>query len=72
MYLCPNDLSLGKVTSRVPSGPLRDFRTRDYFRSLLIQRKWHTSWQNLCEGNVVLIQDANQIRGQWMEAWYCA
>ena len=84
-YLCPNDLLLGRATSRVPSGPFRetsDFRrrfefvqsivsyfwkkwTRDYFPSLLIQPKWHIAQRNLREGDVVLIQDANQIRGQW-------
>ena len=84
-YLCPNDLLLGRATSRVPSGPFRetsDFRrrfefvqsivsyfwkkwTRDYFPSLLIQPKWHIAQRNLRAGDVVLIQDANQIRGQW-------
>ena len=39
--------------------------TRDYFPSLLIQPKWHTAQHNLREGDVVLIQDTNQIRGQW-------
>ena len=39
--------------------------TRDYFPSLPIQPKWRTAQQNLREGDVVLIQDANQIRGQW-------
>ncbi|XP_068756918.1 uncharacterized protein [Montipora capricornis] len=39
--------------------------TRDYFPSLLIQPKWHTAQRNLREGDVVLIQDTNQIRGQW-------
>ena len=39
--------------------------TRDYFPSLLIQPKWHTAQRNLREGDVVLIQDENQIRGQW-------
>lgn len=84
-YLCPNDLLLGRATSRVPSGPFRDALnprqrvefvqsivnyfwkkwTRDYFPSLLIQPKWHTTQRNLREGDIVLIQDANQIRGQW-------
>ena len=39
--------------------------TRDYFSSLLIQPKWHTAQRNLREGDVVLIQDNNQIRGKW-------
>ena len=84
-YLCPNDLLLGRATSRIPSGPFRETSnprqrfefvqnvvnyfwkkwTRDYFPSLLIQPKWHTAQRNLREGDVVLIQDANQIRGQW-------
>ena len=84
-YLCPNDLLIGRATSRVPSGPSREpsnprqrFEfvqnvvnyfwkkwTRDYYSSLLIQPKLHTARRNLREGDVVLIQDANQIRGQW-------
>ena len=38
--------------------------TRDCLPSLLIQTKWHTAQRNLREGDVVLIQDANQIRGR--------
>ena len=37
----------------------------DYFPSLLIQPNLHTARRNLREDDVVLIQDANQIRGQW-------
>ena len=40
-------------------------RTRDYFPSLIIQQKWHTAKRNLKTGDIVLIQDSNQIRGQW-------
>jgi len=84
-YLCPNDLLLGRSTSRVPSGPFiqtdnprRRYEfiqkivdnfwrrwTRDYFPSLIIQQKWHTTKRNLKKGDIVLIQDSNQIRGQW-------
>ena len=39
--------------------------TRDYFPSLIIQQKWHTAKRNLKTGDIVLIQDSNQIRGQW-------
>ena len=27
--------------------------------------KWHTTKSNLKKGDIVLIQDSNQIRGQW-------
>ena len=84
-YLCPNDLLLGRSTSRVPSGPFQkstNFRhryefiqgivnsfwkkwTRDYFPGLIVQQKWHTAHRNLKEGDIVLIQDSNLIRGQW-------
>jgi hypothetical protein len=84
-YLCPNDLLLGRCTSRVPSGPFRETAnprlrfefvqrvinafwkhwTRDYFPNLLIRQKWHTSQRNVEVGDVVLIQDANQVRGKW-------
>ena len=84
-YLCPNDLLLGRSTSRVPSGPFAQTDnprhrcefiqkvvnnfwrkwTRDYFPSLIIQQKWHIAKGNLKTGDIVLIQDSNQIRGQW-------
>ena len=84
-YLCPNDLLLGRATSRIPSGPFErtdnprhrcEFIqgiidnfwrrwTRDFFPSLIIRQKWHTATRNLRVGDVVLIQDSNQIRGQW-------
>ena len=84
-YLCPNDLLLGRATSRVPSGPFGEKAsnrqrfafvqtiistfwrkwTRDYFPSLLIRQKWHTSHRNMKTGDIVLIQDSNLIRGQW-------
>ena len=84
-YLCPNDLLLGRATSRIPSGPFEQTDnprhrhefiqgiidnfwrrwTRDFFPSLIIRQKWHTTTRNLRVGDVVLIQDSNQIRGQW-------
>ena len=90
-YLCPNDLLLGRSTSRVPSGPFgqtdnprRRYEfiqkvvnnfwrkwTRDYFPSLIIQQKWHTAKRNLKTGDIVLIQDSNQIRGQWKLGKVC-
>lgn len=84
-YLCPNDLLLGRSTSRVPSGPFRATAnpnhrhefvqqivdafwkkwTRDHFPSLIVQQKWHTDERNLAVGDIVLIQDSNQVRGNW-------
>jgi hypothetical protein len=84
-YLCPNDLLLGRSTSRVPSGPFKEFANhrrrhefiqslveafwkkwiRDYFPSLVIRPKWHTSRRNLEPGDIVFIQDSNQVRGNW-------
>ena len=85
IYLCPNDLLLGRSTPRVPSGPFRETSnpnhhyefvervvdtfwrtwTRDLFPSLIIQQKWHTARRNVIVGDVVLIQDSNQVRGNW-------
>ena len=85
LYLCPNDLLLGRLTSRVPSGPFRATNnpnhrhefvqkivdafwkkwTRDHFPSLIVQQKWHTAQRNLMVGDIVLIQVANQITGNW-------
>ena len=84
-YLCPNQLILGRASSRVPSGPFSEpvnnkqrllfvqqvvdsfWRkwSRDYFPSLIIRQKWHTQKRNLQEGDVVLIQDNNAVRGEW-------
>ena len=41
------------------------FWTRDFFLSLIVQQKWHTARRNVMVGDVVLIQDSNQVRGNW-------
>ena len=84
-YLCPNDLLLGRATSRIPNGPFDEnanarkrftfvqtivntFWKRwnsNYFPSLMLRQKWHTSHRNLKIGDVVLIQDSNLVRGNW-------
>ena len=38
---------------------------REVFPALVICPKWHTENHNLQKGDVVLIQDANPIRGVW-------
>ena len=84
-YLCPNDLLLGRVPPRVPSGPFKQTSnpkhryefvqriidvfwrkwTRDFFPSFIVRQKWHTARRNVLVGDVVLIQDAIQDRGNW-------
>ena len=84
-YLCPNDLLLGRASSRVPSGPMVDTSDarkhfsliqsivtsfwrrwmRDYFPTLTIRQIRHTALRNLREGDVVLVQDSDLIRGNW-------
>ena len=39
--------------------------TRDCFPSLIASQKWHTARHNVLVGDVVLIQDMNQVRGNW-------
>ena len=39
--------------------------TRDFFPSLLVNQKWHTQKRNVKIGDVVIIQDSKQIRGNW-------
>ena len=39
--------------------------TRDFFPSLTVWPKWHTAHRSVKVGDIVLIQDSNQIRGQW-------
>ena len=38
---------------------------RDVFPSLVIQPKWHVERRDVQVDDVVLIQDANTLRGQW-------
>ena len=38
---------------------------RDFFPSLIVQQKRHTKKRNVRVGDVVLIQDSNQVRGNW-------
>ena len=39
--------------------------TRDFFPSLIVQQKWHKKKRNVRVGDVVLVQDSNQARGNW-------
>ena len=39
--------------------------TREIFPSLVLQPKWHVDQRNLKQGDVVLIQDTNAVRGEW-------
>ena len=39
--------------------------TRDFFPSLIIRQKWHTSQRNIRVGDIVIMQDANALRGKW-------
>ena len=41
---------------------------RDYFQTLIVRQKWHTSSRNLAVNDVVLIKDSNSKRGSWRMA----
>ena len=45
--------------------------SRDYFSSLLVRPKWHTSKRNLKIDDVVLIHDARSLRGSWKLGRIC-
>lgn len=38
---------------------------KDYFPSLLIHPKWHTEKHNVKVGDIIVVQDSNQARGNW-------
>ena len=40
--------------------------TGDYFPGLIVRSKWHVEKRNVTRGDVVLIQDSNPVRGNWM------
>jgi hypothetical protein len=86
-YLCPNNLLLGRASSRVPVGNWNTCLNprrwkfvqriidtfwkrwmRDYFHTLIVRQKWHTKKRNVQVGDVVLVQDSNNKRGQWQLA----
>ena len=79
-YLCPNDILLGRCYQEFDQNvntrkrylftqQLADVYwkkwTAYYFPSLIIQSKWYHDKRNMMIGDVVLIQDANNLRGQW-------
>ena len=64
----------------VPQGPFKVHRldfiqqivnafwkrwSRDVFPLLVPSPKWHVYQRNVEEGDVVLVQDSNQVRGEW-------
>ena len=38
---------------------------QESFPNLVLESKWHTKQRNLVPGDVVLIQNANPLRGKW-------
>ena len=38
---------------------------RDYFPTLIVRQKWHVDRRNVIVGDIVLLQDANSIKGSW-------
>ena len=38
---------------------------REVFPGLVVEPKWHTEKRNLVVGDVVLVQDSNELRGEW-------
>ena len=42
--------------------------SREVFPNMVMQPKWHTEQRSLREGDVVLVQDANLVRGKWRMA----
>jgi hypothetical protein len=39
--------------------------TRDYFPGLITQEKWHVARRDVKIDDVVLVKDANSVRGEW-------
>ena len=39
--------------------------TRDFFPSLLVHQKWHTQKRNVKIGDIVIVEDSKQVRGNW-------
>lgn len=90
-YLCPNDLILGRASTKVPPGSWSSkecFKVRwkfvqqvidsfwnrwirDFFSTLIVRPKWHSTTRNLQVGDIVMVQDSNMIRGQWRLTQVC-
>jgi hypothetical protein len=51
-YLCPNDLLLGRVTSRIPSGPFRETANpnhRHEFIQKIIDAFWKSGFETISQ-----------------------
>ena len=44
---------------------------RDFFHTLIVRSKWHTSKRNLHVGDLVLVKDSSSLRGQWKLPQVC-
>ena len=42
--------------------------SREVFPNLVVESKWHVERRNVQPGDVVLVQDANAVRGNWKKA----
>ncbi|XP_063841247.1 uncharacterized protein LOC135101332 [Scylla paramamosain] len=42
-----------------------------YFSTLIVQQKWHCEKRNLRVGDIVLVQDSNNLKGHWKLAEVC-
>ena len=38
---------------------------RDYWHTLLVRKKWHVTKRNVTVGDIVLVKDANVLKGTW-------
>ena len=41
---------------------------RDYFPTLLVRQKWHHERRNVKKGDIVLVSEANMLKGLWKMA----
>ena len=59
-----NDFKKYKFINKIVSSFWKKWN-RDFFHTLIVRQKWHVKSRNVRIGDIVLVQDANSVRGKW-------
>lgn len=75
-FLCPNNILLGRALGTVPQGPFRETRNPRHrvefiqkiiiFPLIVTRKKWKVERRNIRVDDIVVVQDSNAVRGNWI------
>ena len=64
-YICPNDILLGRAFIQKIVDEFWRKWARDVLPTLVPRKKWTVERRNVQVGDVVILEDANVVRGVW-------